>query len=94
MRLLQITLLATATPIIPKSIVPANSVPFQSMVIQANGNNPVVVGDSSVSATRGIMIQGIGGSYNFTTPLEYVGDLKEWFLFGTAGDVVDILVQE
>jgi hypothetical protein len=94
MRLLQITLLATATPIVPKAVVPANSVPFQSLVIQANGNNPVRIGDSRVSGTMGILIQGNGGSYNFITPLEYVGDLKEWFLFGTAGDVVDLLVQE
>lgn len=94
MRIEQITLLAIATPIIPKAVVPANSVPFQSLVIQANGGNPVRVGDSRVSVTMGILIQGFGGSYNFVTPLEYVGDLKEWFLFGTAGDVVDILVQE
>lgn len=98
MYLLQVTLLATATPIIPKAVVPANSRTFSVFVVQNNTSGAVRVGDTSVSATRGILLDPppsagkAGGSQNLVPALEFTGDLTEFYLFGTAAQVVDIMV--
>lgn len=94
MYLLQVTLLATATPIIPKAVVPANSKSFSVFVIQNNAAHTVRVGDSSVSATRGIVLLAGpgGGSQTITPALQYSGDLTEFYLFGTAADVIDVMI--
>lgn len=96
MRLISVTLLATATPIIQKGVQPANSLPFQVLVIQNNGAAVVRVGDSTVSDTKGIALA--PGATLATNPLnvapalEYTSDLYEWFLFGTVGGLVDVML--
>lgn len=96
MRLIQVTLGSAATPIIIKGVQPANSLPFQVLVIQNNSAHSVRVGDSTVSATKGIVLA--SGSTTTTAPLivapglEYTSDVYEWFLFGTAADVIDVMV--
>ena len=90
MHLLQITVGALATPIIAKAVVPANSAAFSLVSIQNNGGSSIRVGDSSVSATKGILILA-GGSMTLTPSLSYTGDLTEFYIFG-AGATVDILV--
>ena len=98
MRILQITMTGAAVPIVAKGVQPSNSLPFQTLVIQNNGANVVRVGDASVSATKGISVSPTGGS-SVTTPwlilspgLEYTSDAYEFFLFGTSGDKVDVLL--
>ena len=56
MHLLQITLGSGATPIIPKAVVPANSASWSMLIIQNNAGHVVRVGDSTVSATKGIAL--------------------------------------
>lgn len=98
MRLLQVTLTTAATPILTKGNQPANSFPFQVLTIQNNSNAIIRVGDYSVSATKGIQISptGAGSSdipwFVLSPGLEYTSDLYEWFIFGTAGSVIDVLV--
>lgn len=96
MRLIQVTLTAVATPIVSKGVQPANSLPFQVLVIQNNSAHVVNVGDSSVSATKGIALA--AGSTTTTPPfilapgLEYTSDAYEFFLFGTSGDKIDVML--
>jgi hypothetical protein len=96
MRLIQVTLTAGATPIVVKGVQPANSLPFQWLAIQNNAAHAVRVGDSTVSATKGIAIA--AGSTTTQLPLivnpalEYTSDLYEWFLFGTAADIIDVML--
>lgn len=100
MRLLQVTLLATATPI-------TNAIPvagtaygasqfgsFQQITIQNNAAAVVRVGDSTVSATRGMALSAgsPGSSGTFTTSIDFATSLDEWYLFGTAGQVIDIML--
>src|SRR5271170_3942108 len=95
MHLLQITVGGAATPLIPKAVVPANSAAFSICVIQNNSAINVRVGDSSVSATKGILLLGNagggGGSQTITPSLQYSGDLTEFFFFG-AGAVIDVMI--
>lgn len=96
MRLIQVTLLATATPVVKKGVQPSNSLPFQTLVIQNNAAHVVRVGDSTVSASKGIALA--AGSTTTTSPLivspglEYTSDTYEWYLFGTIGDLIDVLL--
>ena len=91
MRLLQVTLGATATPIVAKGVQPANSLPFQTLVIQNNSANSCRIGDSSVSATRGILLSP-SGSVTLAPALEYTSDVYEFYIFGTSGSVIDIML--
>ncbi len=43
-----------------------------------------------MSATRGILLLANGGTITVAPALEYTSDLYEWFVFGTAADVIDI----
>jgi len=99
MYLLQITLGSGPTPVIPKAAVPANSRSFSVLTFQNNAAAAVRVGDSTVSATRGILLDpsnagAAGGTYTITPALQFTGDLTEFYLFGTAGQVVDVMVHD
>ena len=105
MRLLQVTLTSAATPIIPKAVLPANSLPFQVFLIQNNSAHAIRVGDYTVSMTvpasvnggtagKGILIEpgSPGGSQELSPGLEYTGDMTEFYIAGTATDVIDVMV--
>ena len=89
MHLLQITVGAIKTPLIPTAVVPANSAAWSCIVVQNNSGVTTRMGDSSVSATKGIVLSST--PLIITPSLQYTGDLMEFFLFG-AGAVIDILV--
>lgn len=98
MQIIQVTLLAVATPILAPSATQTpsqNRIAFQSLIIQNNSAHSCRVGDASVTATTGIALA--SGSTTsqiplvITPPLEYSSDLSEYFLFGTAGDVIDVM---
>ena len=97
MHLLQVTIAAsdTAQPIIPANPNGTpNSIYFQFALFQNNGTSGTMrLGDSSVSTTKGIVIQKTG-SLESSLPLQYAGTLNEWYVVGTQGDVLDILYQE
>lgn len=93
MYMLSVTIAASDTPqrIIPKSPVIDNSnTGFQTLIIQSNGAE-FYIGDSTVSATTGIHI-GAQGSITVPISLSYVGDLKDFYVSGTAATVIIIMV--
>jgi hypothetical protein len=65
----------------------------QQLMFQNNSASAVRVGDWSVSATRGILLAAgtPGGSTNLGAFINYGTYLSDWWLFGTAGTVIDIL---
>lgn len=86
---LQVTLGAAATR------VQTASLPCRQVTVQNNSNDTCRVGDKNVTATRGAKLDpsssGLaGGSYNSMLPMGAV-DLNEVWIFGTIGDIIDII---
>lgn len=88
MRLIQVTLGAAATQITAN----ANFYAI-SLTIQNNSAAVCRVGDDTVSATQGLSLAATGGSATFTFPNGRGTHLQDWYLFGTSGDVIDILYE-
>jgi len=85
-KLLQVTLGAGATQI------SATSILCREIVFQNNGaTNDMRVGDSTVSSTKGIKLLKASGSLTVGPLTENSEDLRDWYVFGTAADVIDIL---
>lgn len=94
MYMLKVTIAASNTPqcIIPEQPVIQNSnTAFQVIYLQNNGSNSMYLGDSKVSNTNGILLT-IQGSLTGTQTIAQASDLKEFFVYGTAGDVLNIMV--
>lgn len=92
MQTLQVTIPASG-----KAQVWTNGIkPIQFLVFQNNAVDLCRVGDVNVSATRGISLApaSAGDSVPFAPPIEYGTDLSEWWIFGTSGDVIDVLFIE
>ncbi len=82
----QVMLTASATPVIP-----SGNIFYKWVVFQNNSTHVMRIGDSSVSATKGLSLAASGGA--FYTPL--IGssagfNLSGWNAFGTSGDVLDV----
>ena len=90
MRTIQVTLGAGATPITTNPNLYASV-----LIVQNNAAAVVRLGDSSVSATKGIaMANGSpGGSTTLTFAFPRGAHLSEYFLFGTAAQVIDVLYE-
>ena len=72
----------------------ANGIYFQNATLQNNGTHDMRVGnDSTVSATKGLKLTATG-SFTDILPINYAGTLNDWYVNGTANDVLDILVNE
>ena len=69
--------------------VPANTM-VQTLLIQNNAAHSIRVGDSTVTSTKGVQITASGSS-NFGAFMNYNTMLSDWWIDGTAGDVIDIL---
>ena len=82
MQLVQVTLLATPTQVAPGSVAQAAQV-----VIQNNAAHPCRVGDGSVSNTKGILLAVGSAPLVWNAP----SNLNNWWIQGTAGDVIDVL---
>ena len=97
MRLLQVTLLAGATPIVtnPTTTGASNPIYASTLIFQDNAAANCRVGDNTVSATRGILITSgsPGGSVGLVIATPRGTHLADYFLFGTAGNVIDILYE-
>ncbi len=81
----------TAQPIIAKAVEPASIHSFSLLIMQNNGSHSMYVGDSLVSATNGLLLTATG-SVTTVPALQYTGDLREFYLFGTANDICNIMV--
>ncbi len=88
MRLIQVTLGAAATQVTIAKIYS----PY--VVIQDNAGANCRVGDNTVSATKGILLAtgSPGGSITITRADNRV-PLFQYFIFGTAGNIIDVLYE-
>jgi hypothetical protein len=86
---LQVTLGAGATQII-SSRTPIHDVQFQN-----NAAHNIRIGDSTVSSSKGILlltVSGGGGGTLYLGPYDALScNLFEFWAFGTAADVLDVL---
>ena len=78
--------------IVPKDPTIQRNVPFQTLVIGST-TAAVYVGDSTVSATNGIPIPAGGAPLVIPTAL-LTQNLNGWYLAGTSGNVVNVMVIE
>jgi len=65
---------------------------FQSIVPQNNGANNMYLGDPSVSKTNSLILYpstSVGSLEAFSSN---PGDLKDFYVIGTAGDILNIMV--
>lgn len=96
-RLIQVTLGSGATQII------ATPTFFNQMIIQDNAANNCRYGDSTVSVTtpaavnggtagKGVLLYGGGGAGSTGTVSGQQGDASQFYIAGTSGDVIDVLV--
>lgn len=90
MRLIQVTLGAGATQISSNS-----GIYCSILIIQNNAAAVVRIGDNTVSATKGIALaSGSPGGSSTVQPIIVRGThLQDWWLFGTAAQVIDILYE-
>jgi hypothetical protein len=86
---IQVTLGSGATQVSPHGI------SFKQMYIQANGTSNVRIGDSTVVAGaygtgKGLLITSGGGGLNWGPTVIQGGLLSNWYIAGTAAQVVDV----
>jgi hypothetical protein len=90
MRLIQVTLGAAATRVTTGQIY------SPAVIIQNNAAANVRVGDNTVSATKGLLLLtasgGGGGSITIYRADNRI-PLFEYFLFGTAGNIIDVFYE-
>jgi hypothetical protein len=91
MRLIQVTMTGSPIPIMPAVVAPTPTLHFSSVTLQNNAAAQMRWGDSTVTATRGIVLSP-GGSYTLTPSLMYTSDMYELYVVGTIGNVLDIVV--
>lgn len=93
MFVLTVTIAATgvAQRIIPLDPVVQHPVPFQFISMQYTSANAMYVGDDTVSATKGYLLT-TAIPKDFWCPQGYTEALNGWYVFGTAADVLHILV--
>jgi hypothetical protein len=94
MYLWQVTITTTdkAQPVVADNAgVQYSNTRFQSIVPQNNGTNNMRLGDGSVSGTRGLLFppgSSLGGAQAFNGP----GNLLDFYVYGTSGDIMDFMV--
>lgn len=81
----------TAQRIIPLAVVPGGINSFSLLIAQNNGSNNMYLGDSAVSNTNGLLLNATG-SITTVPALQYTGDLREFYVYGSANDVLNIMV--
>lgn len=79
-------------PIIPAAVTPDSMHPFQSMIPQNNGSNDMTLGDENVTATNGLYLASGGSAGGLQQMLSYGSVLDEFYVLGTAGDRLNIMV--
>ena len=75
-----------------------NGLHFQQATIQNNTAGSIGIGDSTVSATKGILLAAgtPGSTLTSTYSIAYAGSLNEWYAYnlGTSAATLDILILE
>lgn len=89
---LQVTIGAGA-----RTQISAHGINFKQLIIQANGSNIVRCGDSTIVAGaygtgKGLLIYPTGNANVGPVPIQG-GILSNWYVAGTAADVVDVFYE-
>jgi hypothetical protein len=93
MQMLTVTIPASGiAPIIPRDPVVQRNASFQTLVI-GSAAHTLHVGDSTVSATLGVPIAANGAPLVIPTAV-LTQNANGWYVFGTAADVVSVLLLE
>lgn len=69
--------------------VPPNTF-VQQMILQNQGSNPMHVGDVATTTTNGLLLSA-SGTANLGAFINYGTFLSDWWVVGTAGDVLFVL---
>jgi hypothetical protein len=88
MRILQVTLGAAATQLTTNPKLYASALIFQD-----NAAANVRLGDNTVSSTKGILLSPSGSLTVLVFPFHGT-HLVDWYLYGTSGNVIDVLYEE
>lgn len=92
MRVISVTGTSVAAPFLTKGVQPANSLPWQILVIQYNGTGTAYIGDSAVSSTNGIALTSSSAPLVLSLGLEYSGDLYEFYAVIPTGQKLTVLL--
>lgn len=94
MYMLNVTIAKTnlAQRVIPEAVTPDSMHPVQSMIPQNNGSNVMYLGDDKVSPTTGLVFQASASAGSLQNVLAYGSVLEDFYVYGTQGDVMNIMV--
>jgi hypothetical protein len=94
MRLIQLTLGSLATPIVPAATTNTLPIWVSTLVIQNNAAAAIRIGDNTVTSTKGIALNPSAvGPETLTFQMVRGSLLSQWYIFGTAGNIIDILYE-
>jgi hypothetical protein len=95
MRLIQLTLGAAATQITPNTNTTSTMPIYVStLIIQNNAAAAIRIGDNTVTATKGIALNPSAVGPELVTFQMVRGSLlSQWYIFGTAGNIIDIMYE-
>ena len=71
---------------------PSLQVQPQTMILQNNAAAVMRVGDNNVSTTKGISLAATGAPFVIPLGQDYSTRLSEWWVVGTATQVLDVMV--
>ena len=93
MHMIAVTIGSTSVAqlILALAVEPASVHSFSLLIFQNNGSHNMYIGDSLVSATNGILLSATG-SLTTIPALQYTGDMREFYVLGTANDTCNIMV--
>lgn len=92
MRIFQITMTGSAQQLAPLLTQTAGQIYASALSCQNNGTHAMRIGDNTVTTSRGQAIAANGSIY--TAPCPPKGTrLADWWVIGTASDVLDVLYE-
>jgi hypothetical protein len=94
MRILQVTLGSGATQVVANqdAVIGGYNIYCSVLIFQNNASHNVRVGDNTVTASRGILLNP-GGSNTLTVCPPHGTLLSQYYLYGTSGDVIDVMYE-
>lgn len=81
---------ATAT-VAASPFADAGAIYCQQIIFQNQGGHVMYIGDATTTSSNGLQLQASGGSANFGAFINYGTYLSDWWVVGTAGDVLFVL---
>jgi hypothetical protein len=84
----------TRTPFLPAAVTPDKIRPFQTLILQYGGSGSAYIGDANVSSTNGLALTSSIAPVVIPTALQHSEDLQDWYVAGTAGQKLTVMVCE